>query len=82
MEPIIIVAIITGMCSVLGQLIISIYTANKTKAVTDLRLDIIESKLDKHNHFMERIAALEVNAKNFDLAIQEIKDNCRNIHFK
>ena len=68
---IVIVAIITGVCSVIGQLIISIYTSNKTKGLNEYRLNIIEDKLDKHNHFMERIAVLEINQEG----------NCKDIDY-
>lgn len=73
MEPIVLVAIITGSLSVLGQFIISRSNSNKTQAITELRLDIIEEKLDKHNCFMERVAILETKSKNFDNVIDDLK---------
>lgn len=69
------VAVITGIFSVIGQFIISNRTANKTQAVTDVRLNTIEAKLDKHNCFMERVAVLEANQKNFASVIQELRNN-------
>ena len=73
MEPIVLVAIITGGLSVLGQFVISRSASNKAQAITELRLDVIEAKLDKHNCFMERIAVLEVKSKNIESAIEDLK---------
>lgn len=55
----IIVALITAAGALFGT-----YLANrKTQALLSYRLDKVEEKLDKHNHFDDRIAALETRTE-------------------
>lgn len=63
MESSIIVAIITGLCAVLGQYLIAKQNkkiADTERAVKDAlmsqRLDIIEQKLDEHNGYAQKFA--------------------------
>lgn len=61
MESSIIVAIITGLCAVIGQYIIA--RENKRKAdveqqlrdqKTEMRLEAIEAKIDEHNGYAKK----------------------------
>ncbi len=55
----IIVALITAAGALFGT-----YLANrKTQALLSYRLDKVEEKLDKHNHFETRISKLETDAE-------------------
>lgn len=63
----IIVAIITGLCAVIGQYMI--YLKNKREsdarqqvrdAKTDMRLDAIETKLDEHNGYAKKFEEVAV----------------------
>lgn len=65
MSDIVIVAIITGVCSVLGQWLISRAQDSKRKidnAVRDAkmeeRLNAVEHKIDIHNGYAERFAEI------------------------
>lgn len=68
MEQSIIVALITGICAVLGQWLIA--RENKRKADTEQavkdaimqqRLDTIEKKLDEHNGYAKRFEEVAVS---------------------
>lgn len=68
MEQSIIVALITGICAVLGQWLIA--RDNKRKADTEQavkdaimqqRLDTIEKKLDEHNGYAKRFEEVAVS---------------------
>ena len=73
----VIVAVITGGCSVIAQTAISRSQTQIHVQLTNKRLEDLEKKVDKHNNFMERVAMLEVTKDQFDRSIQEIKDKCR-----
>lgn len=65
MSDIVIVAIITGICSVIGQWLIS-RNANEKRKVDDAvrdakledRLQRVENQLSIHNHYAERFAEI------------------------
>ena len=62
----VLVAIITALGALIGT-----WAANKkTIALIEYRLNQIEAKLDKHNHFEERIVTLE---KDEALSMAELK---------
>lgn len=77
LTELVLVALVTGGCSVLGQFVIAKSTAKTHSAVTDVRLNAIESKVDRHNSFMERLAVLENHTENLAEILVEIKENCR-----
>ena len=65
MSDVVIVAIITGLCSVIGQWLISRQQDGKRKideAVRDARLEdrlkSVERKLDEHNGYASRFAEI------------------------
>lgn len=57
----VIASTITGILALLGNLIISYFSNNKTKALILYRLDQIEDKQDKHNKIIERTYINEEN---------------------
>jgi len=64
-SDVVIVALITGICSVIGQWIISRNQNEKRKiedAVRDARLEdrlkSVEKKLDEHNKFSDKISGI------------------------
>lgn len=65
MSDVVIVALITGICSVIGQWLISRNQNEKRKiedAVRDARLEdrlkSVEKKLDEHNKFSDKIGGI------------------------
>lgn len=80
MSDIVIVAIITGICSVLGQWLISHNANEKRKtdeAVRDARLEdrlkSVETKLDEHNGYAARFADIQT-----DIAV--IRNDIKNLY--
>ena len=72
----VVVALITGGASVVGQVIISNRSAKTSQAIFDFRLGTIETKVDKHNNFMERLAVIETISATSARDINEIKERC------
>lgn len=68
MDNTIIVALITGVCAVIGQWIISAQSVKRKKtddAVRDARLDDrlagVEKRLDEHNRYAARFADIQTD---------------------
>lgn len=66
MTDAIIVALITGVCAIIGQLIISKRTSKdlfaeleKHQAVTDTKIDELTREVREHNNFARRVPVLE-----------------------
>lgn len=79
MNDVIIVALITGVCSVVGQWLISRQQSQKRKtdeAVRDARLEdrlkSVEKKLDEHNGYASKFGEISV-----DIAV--IKNEIQNL---
>jgi len=78
-SDVVLVAIITGICSVIGQWLIS-HNANEKRKVDDTvrdarqedRLDRIESQLKIHNSYAERFGEIQT-----DIAV--IKNELKNL---
>lgn len=71
------VAVITGVCSVLGVVITVVWgnkksakTAEKQTELTLYRIDQLEQKVNKHNNVIERTYALE---KRLDVDEEKLK---------
>ena len=78
-SDIVLVAIITGVCSVFGQWLISHNAAQKRKtddAVRDARLDDrlagVEKRLDEHNKYAQKFGEIQT-----DIAV--IKNDIKNM---
>ena len=68
MSDVITVAIITGVCSVIGQWLISRANAEKKQAEDaarearlDERLKAVERRLDSHNHYAEKFSEAAIS---------------------
>lgn len=66
----IIVALITGGCSVIGVIITTLATSRRTEqklataqAVTDTRIEELTREVRKHNDFAQRVPVLEEQIK-------------------
>ena len=66
MTDAIIVALITGVCAIIGQMIISKRTSKdlfaeleKHQAVTDTKIDELTREVREHNNFARRVPVLE-----------------------
>lgn len=77
----IIVALITGLCAVFGNWLIS--KANKTKieqeraineAKVEMRLAAIEEKLDIHNGYAEKFGEVAIAIAEISTELKAIKD--------
>lgn len=82
MSDVIIVAIITGICSVIGQWLIS-HNQNKERkiedAVRDARLDdrlkSVEKKLDEHNGYAKKFEDIQIEIAKISTEIKNLKEN-------
>lgn len=84
MSDVVIVAIITGICSVIGQWLISRSQNERRKieeAVRDARLDDrlagVEKRLDEHNHYASRFETIGQDIAVIKNDIKNIKENTK-----
>lgn len=70
MSEVIIVAIITGICSVLGQWLIS----REREARLDERLKGVEKRLDTHNNYAEKIGQIQIDLSALATEIKNLKE--------
>lgn len=71
MSEVIIVAIITGVCSVLGQWLIS----RERVARLDERLKSVEKKLDEHNGYAKKFETIQINIAEIKTEIKNLKES-------
>lgn len=71
MSDVIIVALITGVCSVLGQWLIS----REREARLDERLKSVEKKLDEHNRFSDKIGSIQTDIACIKTDIRNMKES-------
>lgn len=81
MSDAIIVAVITGVCAVVGQWLISRQQAEKKKAEDierevrlDMRLQSVEKKLDEHNGYAKRFEEIQTDIAVIKNEISNIKE--------
>ena len=81
MSDIVIVAIITGICSVIGQWLISHNANEKRKvdeavrdAILEDRLKSVEKKLDEHNGYASRFGEIQTDIAVIKNDIQALKE--------
>ncbi len=70
MEPEIVVALLSAVGTLIGSLG-GILVSNK---MTKFRLNKLEEKVDKHNHLVERMAAVEQSVKSAHHRIDELRE--------
>ena len=66
MSDVIVVAIISGICTLAG----TFFGILKTSSMTNYRIEKLEDKVDKHNNLVERMALAERD-------IHEIKEDIK-----
>lgn len=71
MSEVIIVAIITGICSVVGQWLIS----REREIRLDERLKSVEKKLDEHNKFSDKIGGIREDIASIKTDIRNLKES-------
>ena len=91
MADVVIVALITGGCSVLGVIITNLASnrkveqqIEKAQAVTDVKLENLTEEVRKHNSFGDRITRLEDKCREIadrlermDTRITRYHDDCK-----
>lgn len=70
MSDVIIVAIITGICSVFGQWLIS----REREIRLDERLKSVEKKLDEHNGYAKKFESIQIDIARISTEIKNIKE--------
>ncbi len=70
MEPEIMVALLSATGTLIGSLG-GILVSNK---MTNFRLNKLEEKVDKHNHLVERMAAVEQSVKSAHHRIDDLRE--------
>lgn len=70
MSDVIIVAIITGLCSVFGQWLIS----REREARLDERLKSVEKKLDEHNGYASKFETIQIDIARISTEIKNLKE--------
>ena len=70
MSEAVVVAIIAGMFSILGQWLIS----REREARMDERLKSVEKKLDEHNKFSDKIGGIQADIASIKTDIKNIKE--------
>lgn len=78
MTDAIIVALITGACAIVAQIIISSRTAkdlfaalDKHQAVTDTKIDELTREVREHNQFARRMPVLEEKVANLEREVNK-----------
>ena len=81
MSDTVLVALITGLCAVIGQWLISHNTNQKRKvddAIRDARLDDrlagVEKRLDEHNNYASRFAEIQTDIAVIKTEITSLKE--------
>ena len=70
MSDVIIVAIITGICSVIGQWLIS----REREIRLDERLKSVEKKLDEHNGYARKFESIQIDLAKISTEIKNLKE--------
>lgn len=69
----IIVALITGVLTLIGVLI----SNNKAQAVTDTKLEALTKAVEKHNNFAQRIPVVEEKIKVINHRLDDLEEACK-----
>ena len=70
MSEVIITAIIAGVCSVLGQWLIS----REREARMDERLKNVEKKLDEHNGYAQKFEAIQIDIAKISTKLENLEE--------
>lgn len=87
MADIVIVALITGGCSVVGVILTNIASnrnieqqLEKAQAVTDVKLDQLTEEVRKHNSFGDRITTVENRIKGLEERVDRMDARIARYH--
>ncbi len=87
MADVVIVALITGGCSVLGVIITNLASnrkveqqIEKAQAVTDVKLEQLTDEVRKHNFFGDRITRLEEQAREMMNRVERMDGRISRLH--
>jgi hypothetical protein len=76
----IVIAIITGVLTLIGTIITVIIGNNKSlaamdknQAVTDTKLDALTEEVKRHNNFAQRIPVIENQIQNLDSRVSKLE---------
>lgn len=69
MTDVIIVAIITGVCSVIGQWLVS----REREIRLDERLKSVEKKLDEHNGYAKKFEAIQIDIAKISTKLENVE---------
>lgn len=76
----IVIAIITGVLTLIGTIITIIIGNNKSlaamdknQAVTDTKLDALTEEVKRHNNFAQRIPVIENQIQNLDTRVSKLE---------
>lgn len=69
--------VIVAILSLIGTLAGSYLTGNKTIALLEFRLKMLEEKVNKHNNIIERTYELEKQMAIHDERLEEIEDDLK-----
>lgn len=76
----VIVAVITGLLTLVGTIITVVIGNNKSmaameknQAVTDTKLDNLTEEVKRHNNFAQRIPVIETQIQNLDNRISKLE---------
>lgn len=76
----IVIAIITGVLTLIGTIITVIIGNNKSlaamdknQAVTDTKLDALTEEVKRHNNFAQRIPVIENQIQNLDARVSKLE---------
>ena len=76
----IVVAIITGVLTLIGTIITvvignnkSLAAMDKNQAVTDTKLDALTEEVKRHNNFAQRIPVIENQIQNLDSRVSKLE---------
>ncbi|MEA4986531.1 MAG: hypothetical protein VB095_00500 [Anaerovorax sp.] len=78
MESAIIVAIIVTIGNIIVQLLIAWNGQKSTEEIINYRIGALEKKVDKHNHLVERMTAVEQSTKCAHHRIDELRRGVNN----
>lgn len=80
----IVIAIITGVLTLIGTIITVIIGNNKSlaamdknQAVTDTKLDALTEEVKRHNNFAQRIPVIETQIQNLDTRVSKLEVETR-----
>ena len=75
-------SIIVALIAAVGGLLGTYFANKKTTALVAYRLDKIEEKLDKHNHFDDRISACETDDALHEQELKRVNERLKLVEGK